>query len=40
VGGPFLSWLVTASAAGLVGLAAGVLIQMVMSLIVAPFQRS
>ncbi|HET6925727.1 MAG TPA: DUF808 domain-containing protein [Hyphomicrobiaceae bacterium] len=40
MGGPVLSWLVTASAAGLVGLAVGALILMVMSLIVAPFQRS
>jgi len=40
VGGPFLSWLATASVAGLVGLAVGALIQMVISLIVAPFQRS
>jgi predicted DNA repair protein MutK len=40
MGGPVLSWLVTASAAGLVGLVVGALIQMVMSLIVAPFRRS
>jgi uncharacterized protein len=40
VGAAFLSWLVTASAAGLVGLAVGALIQVVMSLAVAPFRRS
>jgi predicted DNA repair protein MutK len=40
VGATVLSWLVTASAEGLVGLAVGALIQIVMSLAVAPFRRS
>jgi predicted DNA repair protein MutK len=39
VGSTILSWLVTASAAGLVGLAAGALIQIVLSISVAPFKR-
>jgi predicted DNA repair protein MutK len=39
VGSTILSWLVTASAAGLVGLAAGALIQIVLSFSVAPFKR-
>jgi hypothetical protein len=40
IGATFLSWLVTASAAGLVGLAVGALALMVMSLAVALFRRS
>ena len=39
VGSTILSWLVTASGASLVGLAAGGLIQIVLSLSVAPFKR-
>ena len=39
VGSTILSWLVTASGASLVGLAAGALIQIVLSLSVAPFKR-
>ena len=39
VGSTILSWLVTASGASLVGLAAGALIQIVLSLSVAPFER-
>jgi hypothetical protein len=35
-----LSWLVTASAAGLVGLVAGALVLLVMSLAMALFRRS
>jgi uncharacterized protein len=40
VGATVLSWLVAASAAGLVGLAVGGLARIVMTLIVAPFRRS
>jgi len=40
VGATILSWLVTASAAGLLGLAVGSLILLVLSLTVAPFRRS
>jgi uncharacterized protein len=40
VAATFLSWLVAAAAAGLVGLAVGALALMVMSLAMAPFQRS
>src|SRR5262245_40361393 len=40
VGGIFLSWLVTASAAGLVGLAVGALILLVLSLTGVAFRRS
>ena len=39
VGSTILSWLVTAAGASLVGLAAGALIQIVLSLSVAPFKR-
>jgi hypothetical protein len=40
VGAAFFSWLATASAAAVVGLAVGALMQMVMALTVAPFRRS
>ncbi|MFZ0850424.1 MAG: DUF808 family protein, partial [Hyphomicrobiaceae bacterium] len=39
VGSTILSWLVTSAGASLVGLAAGALIQIVLSLSVAPFKR-
>ena len=39
VGSTILSWLVTAAGASLVGLAAGALIQIVLSLSIAPFKR-
>src|SRR5262245_3062002 len=40
VGAAFLSWLTTATAAAVVGLVAGALVLIVMSLTVAPFRRS